>query len=131
MVGTLTWQVAEAEAAGRDELVLKTGNPHSKRDFTDVRDVVRAYVGVTELPPAAYNVCSGRSVSVEALVDVLPAARVAIRHEIDLRESAVTTCRTSAAWPGGSRSRPAGTRISFEQTIADALEAWRGRLAIA
>ena len=113
VVGTLTRQVAEAEAAGRDELVLKTGNPHSKRDFTDVRDVVRAYVGVTELPPAAYNVCSGRSVSVEALVDVLRGcARVAIRHEIDLRESAVTTCRTSAARPGGSRSRPAGNRES-------------------
>ena len=133
VVGTLTRQVAEAEAAGRDELVLKTGNPHSKRDFTDVRDVVRAYVGVTELPPAAYNVCSGRSVSVEALVDVLRGcARVAIRHEIDparVRRHDVPDIR------GTARRLEVATgwkpRIPLEQTIADALEAWRGRLAIA
>ena len=39
VVGTLTRQVAEAEAAGAAEVVLRTGNPDPARDFTDVRDV--------------------------------------------------------------------------------------------
>ena len=52
MVGTLTRQVAEAEAAGaRRGAACCTGNPDSARDFTDVRDVVRAYVAAAELEP--------------------------------------------------------------------------------
>ena len=50
VVGALSRQVAEAEAAGLAEVVIRTGNPDSLRDFTDVRDVVRAYRG--HLPPA-------------------------------------------------------------------------------
>jgi GDP-4-dehydro-6-deoxy-D-mannose reductase len=50
VVGTLTRQVAEAELAGRDEAVLKVGNLDAARDFTDVRDVVRAYAAAIGLP---------------------------------------------------------------------------------
>ena len=39
VVGTLARQVAEAEAAGRESVVLRVGNLDSRRDFTDVRDV--------------------------------------------------------------------------------------------
>ena len=59
VVGTLTRQVAEAEAAGAEEVVLRTGNPDSRRDFTDVRDVVRAYAAAVELEPGIYNVAAG------------------------------------------------------------------------
>ena len=61
-------QVAEAEAAGRDECVLRTGNPESARDFTDVRDVVRAYVLATEIGAGAFNVCRGSATSVAELI---------------------------------------------------------------
>ena len=84
VVGTLTRQVAEAEAAGAAEVVLRTGNPDSARDFTDVRDVVRAYVAAAELDPGAYNVCSGRSLSVRELIELVRAeARLPVRHEVD------------------------------------------------
>ena len=61
VVGTLTRQVAEAEAAGAAEVVLRTGNPDSARDFTDVRDVVRAYVAAAELEPAPTTSAAGAS----------------------------------------------------------------------
>jgi GDP-4-dehydro-6-deoxy-D-mannose reductase len=130
VVGTLTRQVAEAEAAGRAEVLLRTGSPGSKRDFTDVRDVVRAYAGVADLPPSAYNVCSGRSVSVATLVEMLrECVRVEVRHEIDparVRAHDVPEIRGTA-----ERLRSATgwmPEIPLERTVADALEAWRTRL---
>ena len=84
VVGTLTRQVAEAEAAGAAEVVLRTGNPDPARDFTDVRDVVRAYVAAAGLEPGPYNVCSGRTASVRDLIAMVSeAARLPVRHEVD------------------------------------------------
>ena len=71
VIGTLTRQVAAAEAAGAAECVLRTGNPDSARDFTDVRDVVRAYVAAAGLEPGAWNVASGVGVSVRELIELV------------------------------------------------------------
>lgn len=131
VVGTLTRQVAEAEAAGAGEVMLRTGNPDSRRDFTDVRDVVRAYLAVAELPPGPYNVCSGRSASVGELIELLRAASpLPIRHEIDperLRAHDVPEVVGSSELLR-SRSRWA-PQIPLGQTVRDALDSWRGRLA--
>jgi GDP-4-dehydro-6-deoxy-D-mannose reductase len=130
VVGTLTRQVAEAEAAGADEVVLRTGNPDSARDFTDVRDVVRAYRDAADLPAGAYNVCSGRATSVRELVELVTrASALPVRHEIDperVRAHDVPELRGSA-----ERLRAAcGWRpeIPLDRTVADALEAWRREL---
>jgi GDP-4-dehydro-6-deoxy-D-mannose reductase len=130
VVGTLTRQVAEAEAAGAAEVVLRTGNPDSARDFTDVRDVVRAYREAADLPAGVYNVCSGRATSVRALVELVTrAGTVPVRHEVDperVRAHDVPELRGSA-----ERLRAAcGWRpeIPLERTVADALEAWRREL---
>ena len=58
------------EARGAAEGVLRTGNLVARRDFTDVRDVVRAYRLLVEQGEAgvAYNVCSGHDVSVHDVV---------------------------------------------------------------
>ncbi|HSH58890.1 MAG TPA: GDP-mannose 4,6-dehydratase [Acidimicrobiales bacterium] len=55
--------------------VLRTGNLSARRDFTDVRDVVRAYrlLVARGEAGAAYNVCSGRDVSMEQVVNHLMA----------------------------------------------------------
>jgi GDP-4-dehydro-6-deoxy-D-mannose reductase len=133
VVGTLTRQVAEAEAAGRDEAVLRTGNPDSARDFTDVRDVVRAYVAAACGTAGVFNVASGRSVSVRELIELVRGvARLPVRHEVDearVRAHDVPEVRGSA-----QRLRAAtGWRpeIPLEQTVADALDAWRERLGSA
>jgi GDP-4-dehydro-6-deoxy-D-mannose reductase len=130
VLGTLTRQVAEAEAAGADEALLRTGNADSARDFTDVRDVVRAYVEAAALTPGAYNVCSGRAVTVRDLIELVRgAASIPVRHEIDparVREHDVPEIRGSA---GRLQTRTGWTpRIPLEQTVDDALEAWRAEL---
>jgi GDP-4-dehydro-6-deoxy-D-mannose reductase len=129
VIGTLTRQVAEAEARGDSEAVLRTGNPDSRRDFTDVRDVVRAYAAAARLEPGAYNVCSGRTASVRELIALVEAAaRVTVRHEVDperVRAHDVAEVRGSAA-----RLREASgwePELPLEQTVADALDYWRAR----
>jgi GDP-4-dehydro-6-deoxy-D-mannose reductase len=131
VIGTLTRQVAEAEVAGRDEAVVHTGNPDSARDFTDVRDVVRAYVAAAaSARSGAFNVASGRAVSVRDLIELVrSAARLPVRHEIDagrVRAHDVPEVRGSA-----ERLREAtgwSPEIPLAQTVADALDDWRERL---
>jgi GDP-4-dehydro-6-deoxy-D-mannose reductase len=130
VVGTLTRQVAEAEAAGSEAAVLRTGNPDSARDFTDVRDVVRAYVAAAALDGGAFNVASGRAVTVRELIELVrSAARLPVRHEVEaarVRAHDVPEVRGSA-----ERLRQAtGWRpeIPLERTVADALDDWRERL---
>ena len=58
-------RILEAKAEGRRTLAV--GNLSARRDFTDVRDVVRAYRLLVERgrPGEAYNVCSGSDISIE------------------------------------------------------------------
>jgi GDP-4-dehydro-6-deoxy-D-mannose reductase len=130
VVGTLTRQVAEAELAGHEEAVLRTGNPDSARDFTDVRDVTRAYVAAASAGSGALNVASGRAVTVRGLIELVRAAtRLPVRHEVEqarVRAHDVPEVRGSA-----ERLRAATgwqPEIPLEQTVADALDDWRQRL---
>ncbi len=131
VVSTLARQVAEAEAAGAGEALLRTGDPESARDFTDVRDVVRAYALAAELDGGAYNVCSGRATTVRELVDAVTAhARIPVRHEIDPTRLRAHDARTMH----GSHDRltaATGWRpeIPLAQTVRDTLDWWRERLA--
>lgn len=132
VLGTLTRQVAEAEAGGSGVATIRLGNIDSRRDFTDVRDVARAYADLVDAaaPAGAYNLCSGRAVSVRELLELLGrAARVEVSHEVDpdrVRAHDVREIRGSA-----ERVRAAtgwAPKIPLERTVADALESWRERL---
>jgi GDP-4-dehydro-6-deoxy-D-mannose reductase len=131
VVGTLTRQVAAAEVAGEDSVVIRTGNPDSARDFTDVRDVVRAYDAAIDLESGAYNIASERGVTVNELIEAIrKQTRLEIRHEVDperVRRHDVREIRGSAA-----RLREATgwhPQIALEQTLADAITWWRDELA--
>ncbi len=65
-------QIVEIEK-GQKEPMLRVGNLQVKRDFTDVRDIVRAYTLLMEkgVPGEVYNVGSGRSVKIQDLLDIL------------------------------------------------------------
>lgn len=65
-------QIAAIEA-GRQPPVLKVGNLSTRRDFTDVRDVVRAYALALELgePGEVYNIGTGRSWAIADLLATL------------------------------------------------------------
>ncbi len=61
-------QFAEGLEAGEDPIRIVTGSPDTRRDFTDVRDVVRAYRMLAEHgEPGVFNVCSGVSRSAREL----------------------------------------------------------------
>ncbi|HEX5622256.1 MAG TPA: GDP-mannose 4,6-dehydratase [Solirubrobacteraceae bacterium] len=68
---------ARQAAQGAERIV--TGNPDTRRDYTDVRDVVRAYRLLAErAEPGVYNVCSGRTASTSELVRML-----GVEHDVD------------------------------------------------
>lgn len=76
----------KAIAAGKCPPILKVGNLDSRRDFTDVRDVVRAYRLLIEkgMPSHAYNIASGREISIRAALEQLCLlAGVCPRIEVD------------------------------------------------
>lgn len=65
-------KIAEIEQ-GLIPPVISTGNLNIKRDFTDVRDVVRAYRMLMEKgsPGEVYNVCSGQAVEIAEMLKTL------------------------------------------------------------
>ena len=129
----LASRVARAELQGGE--VLTVGDLSARRDFTDVRDVVRAYRLLAEKgePGQVYNVCSGVDLAVQDLADQLVAqARVPLRLEVDpdlLRPVELPVLR-------GSHQRLTDAtgwepEIPISQTLTDLLEDWRERLASA
>jgi GDP-4-dehydro-6-deoxy-D-mannose reductase len=127
-IASFAEQVAAGLDAGLDPIPVVTGSPDTRRDYTDVRDVVRAYrllAGLGE--PGAFNVCSGVSFSARELVAALGEVfGVAIEHTIDLarvRAHEVPEVRGSSA-----RLRAAtgwAPEIPLERTLADAVAAFR------
>ncbi len=71
-VASFAAQIARVEG-GQSEPVLRVGNLAARRDFTDVRDVVEAYLRLLAVPEArgVVNVASGRAVSLEEILDRL------------------------------------------------------------
>lgn len=126
-------QIAQAEA-GLVEPVINVGNLDARRDLTDVRDTVRAYVEIAErgTPGRVYNVCSGRAFRVGDLLEsLLGLARIRVAVTLDparLRPSdmpllvgSAERIATELGW------RP---EIPIERTLADLLAHWRERIAV-
>jgi GDP-4-dehydro-6-deoxy-D-mannose reductase len=67
----LAKQIAAAERSGQDNIMV--GNLDAKRDYTDVRDIAKAYRLLVEKGQSGeiYNVCSGKSVSGHQILDGL------------------------------------------------------------
>lgn len=126
-------QMAEAGAAGESEIELRTGNLDVRRDFTDVRDVVRAYRLLLDVAaPGIYNVCSGRSVELREVVRRLAEhAKVEVATRVDperLRDGEVMDAY------GSPERLHAATgwepRIDLDRTVADVLAWWRERIGV-
>jgi GDP-4-dehydro-6-deoxy-D-mannose reductase len=67
---------------------IRVGNINSKRDYTDVRDIVDAYSRIALAPKLAhslYNVCSGKSISGQDILSILKRAvnKPDVQFEID------------------------------------------------
>lgn len=130
-VSSLAKQVAEAEARLSDP-VLRVGNIEVKRDFTDVRDMVRGYhlALLHGERGEVYNIGSGTMTSLRSLVDfLLDHSQVALTVEHDpelLRRGevmeSVCDCSKFAAKTGWQ------PQIPLEQTLLEVLEYWRKRV---
>jgi GDP-4-dehydro-6-deoxy-D-mannose reductase len=121
-------QIALIEA-GVAEPVIKTGNLDAQRDFTDVRDIARAYVALLRhgATSTLYNVASGTARLMRSVLEALVArARVNVRVEIDpalmrpidtpIVLGDATRLRRETGWQ---------PEIPFDRTLDDLLNYWR------
>ena len=128
MISNFAKQISLIEA-GRQKPVICVGNLEAVRDFTDVRDVVRAYWLALERgePGEAYNICSGVGHQVSQILDIylkLCRVKVKIRKELSrMRPSDVminvgdaTKFREQTSW------KP---EIPFTTMLLDVLNYWR------
>ena len=125
-VAALARRVVAAERAGGE---VRVGNLEARRDFTDVRDVVRAYrmLAGAGVPGEVYNVCSGTAVRIgDVLERLVSLARTTVSTVEDpslFRPVDVPVLRGD-----GARLRAAtgwAPEIALETTLADVLEHWR------
>jgi GDP-4-dehydro-6-deoxy-D-mannose reductase len=130
-IASFARQVAGGLEAGDDPVSVVTGNPDARRDFTDVRDVVRAYrLLALRGEPGVFNVCSGRTASAAELVAMLErVAGVAIEHAVDeslVRGHEVMEIRGDAGRLHGATGW--APEIGLERTLTDTVEWWRAEL---
>lgn len=123
-------QIAEIEA-GRREPVVRVGNLDAERDFTDVRDMVRAYWMATDMCESGevYNICSGNRISIRNMLDTLLAfspKRSNIRIETD--EARMRPSDVPLLYGDASKFRAQtgwNPEYTFERTMEDLLNYWR------
>jgi GDP-4-dehydro-6-deoxy-D-mannose reductase len=127
-------QIARIER-GLQEPILRLGNLEPKRDISDVRDVVEAYVAMMARarPGKPYNVCSSRDLSIRSLVETFVSrARTSVTvvqdralfrpNDIPILVGDHTHLTTDTGW---IPSR------SLEQTVDDLLDYWRDKTSSA
>ena len=124
-------QIAEIEAGIREPVIF-VGDLKPKRDYSDVRDIVRGYWALLERgePGEVYNLCSGKSWPIQHVLDfLLGQSRVkGIAVKIDparLRPSDVMELEGDP----GKIQRALGWKVEipFEQTLTELLDYWRHR----
>ncbi len=131
VASALAHRVARNERDGGD--VVPVGNLTPRRDFTDVRDVVRAYRLLVQrgVPGEVYNVCSGHDVAVAELAEQLVQladrpmrleADPTLQRPVDIPvlRGDNTRVRTATGWT---------PEIPLHQTLADLLAHWRTTIA--
>ncbi len=125
-----TWarQIARIEK-GLQEPVVSVGDLTSKRDITDVRDMVRAYWLLLEhgAPGDVYNIGSGVTRSMGEMLELLLGMTTA-RIEIKQDPARLRPSDVRILWADTAKFRKATgwePTIPFEQTIRDLLGYWR------
>lgn len=121
-------QVAEIEH-GDKEPVIRVGNLSAQRDFTDVRDVVRAYAMLMEhgLSGETYNVGSGRAIAIQDILNMIVGmSNSSIRVEVDPQKIRPVDVPIIEA-DNRKLSEATGwmPEIPLEQTLRETLDYWR------
>ena len=121
-------QVAKIEKSGRPGKI-KVGDLSARRDFSDVRDIVRGYylAATRGKPGMVYQLCSGKTVSIEKVLrKLIKMSDSKIKREVNkklLRKSDIPILRGS--------NRKAGKELGWfcqfklEETLKTTLDYWR------
>lgn len=127
-IASFAQQIARIEL-GKQPPTLKVGNLKSRRDFTDVRDIVRAYLLAIEKgkPGEVYNIGSGTAPTLREILDhLLSMTRATITLEVDATrkraaEAPVYVC-DARRFTQLTGWRP---QISMQKMLRDTLDYWR------
>jgi GDP-4-dehydro-6-deoxy-D-mannose reductase len=129
LIPDLAKQIVDVENRKLSE--LSVGNLEAKRDYTDVRDIVRAYRLLLEKgkPGEAYNICSGTARSgheiLEQLLKLSKAQPKVVQDHGKLRPSDNPVIY--GAHEKLSKDTGWQPEISIEQTLGDVIADWRAR----
>ncbi|MGE5314045.1 MAG: GDP-mannose 4,6-dehydratase [Acidobacteriota bacterium] len=110
-------------------LTLKVGNIKARRDFTDVRDIVRGYWMLSQIDNRSnfiFNLCSGRIFSIEEIIsmyeeivgqkfELFVDAKRLRGYDIQLLAGNHSAIMNSVGW------KP---QIEFHQTLSDLYDFW-------
>lgn len=122
-------QIVECELGKRQ--YVEHGNLATVRNYTDVRDVVRAYRLAIDLPPDVYNICSDNSVTMQELMDLLVKnARIEIKTQVN--EALYRLGDFSFKTPSCEKFKKLTnwkTTFSLEETMQSVLQGWREKLS--
>jgi GDP-4-dehydro-6-deoxy-D-mannose reductase len=134
LVSRVAHRIVEAETSpdGSERVEIAAGHPGVRRDFTDVRDVVRAYRMALDLAGAgAYNVCSGRAVtSSEIIAGLATHSRLEVEQLADSsRERDQEIVDVHGSYDRLHRASGWQPEIPLEQTLRDTLDWWRAQVA--
>jgi GDP-4-dehydro-6-deoxy-D-mannose reductase len=131
VTSTFAKQIAEIEKGLRPPIV-EVGDLTSKRDWTDVRDTVRAYWLALEKgqPGEVYNVGSGVCRSIGEMLDILLSLTP---RKIEVRQdpSRLRPSDVKILWADTSKFQSQTgwqPEIPFEQTMRDLLDYWRAKV---
>lgn len=131
-ISNFSRQLAEIKL-GLKEAVMHVGDTSTTRDFTDVRDAVRAYRMLLESgePGLVYNVCSGREVSLQDVLDQLIAITgMAIRVETDSTMLRATEQRRLlGSYEKLKQATQWQPEIGLKQTLSDTFDYWLRELS--
>jgi len=123
-------QVAEIEAKG-EKGTIRVGNLEAKRDFTDVRDIAKAYRLLAEKGESGeiYNVGSGVSVAIAVVLEAiirLSSAKITVEQDqTRMRPSDTPEIRADVSKLVACTGwKP---KIALEETIKNVLDEWRGK----
>ena len=122
-------QIAEIEK-GKKKPIIHVGNLNAKRDFTDVRDIVRAYHLATEKCKTGeqYVICSGKTITIKLVLNLL--IKLSTIKDIKITEDPERMRPSDVPILLGDYSKfnkqtNWNPEIPFEKTLEDLLNYWR------
>lgn len=121
-------QIVEIENGQRK--VLEHGNLESIRNYSDVRDVVRAYALAIELEPDVYNICSNTNITMQDMLDKLISFS-SVEVETKVNQNLYRPADFSFKKPICKKFKELTNwepTLDINETLRDILEDWRLRI---